>query len=228
MALVVVAFSLGRVSLSSDEAPASDQTQEEVADAEADAPGDEIREEVSIDGQLFSADDLTLQDHAGVPLLPFSAEHGPHEDQGGWVREFSRTPQGALLAGAHIYMQSANSADLPPEAIQESLNNQIIGEHSTTFISESMERDFEPDPNREYVRIEAYKYHEYNDNEAVFEMTVANLEPGTEEVAIRVSVLVSMGWRDGDWRFYVPEDMMGEARIIDSLEGFEFLPGFGE
>lgn len=221
LALVVVAFSLGRVSTSSsDEASPPEQAQEE----ESSAPGDGIREEVSIEGQLFSADDLTWSEHAGE-IVPFSAEHGPHENEGGWVRDFSRTPQGALLAGAHIYTQAVPNADLPPDAIEASLKNQLIGDYAPIFIAESMENGFEPASNLGYTRFEAYKYHEYSDNDAVFELVVANLDPDTEEVAIRVAVVVSMAWRDGDWRLYLPEDPLDNSRILDSLEGLEILPG---
>lgn len=220
LVLVLVGFSLGRLTTPETESAQSEQEQQE--QAESSAPP--VEEEVSIEGQLFSSDDLTWREHGGA-IVPFSADHGPHEDEGGWVRGFSRTPQGALLAGAQIYLQASVTADLPGGAIQNSFENQLIGEHAAPLIEENLERGFDPDPNRQFTRIEAYNFHNYDENSAAYELVIANLDHETEEPMIRFALVASVAWRDGDWRLFVPEDIIDETRVLDSLDGFEPFPG---
>ncbi|MEU0237613.1 hypothetical protein ABZ234_07975 [Nocardiopsis sp. NPDC006198] len=210
--LAVGAFGLGRLTMP-DEAPAPDAgAPSETAPSEAATPPE---------GGPLDAQDVTWREHGGV-RVPFSATHGPAEDEGGWVRGFERTEQGAVLAGTHIFLQASGSADMPEEAINASLTQQLTGEHAPTFAEGIRERGFDPDPSRSDILVEAYSIHEFNDTGAVFELALSN--QGSDGSTITTSTVITMMWQDGDWQMLVPENTMEHVRVLENLDGFTPFP----
>lgn len=204
------AFVLGRVS-SADTPPPEEPTVASDAPSAPPAP----------QGEDLVAEDVTWREHGGV-LLPFSAAHGPAEDAGGWVRGFARTEQGAVLAGTHIFLQAARSADLPEEAINASLTHQLTGEHAPAYAESIRERGFDPDPGRANILVEGYNLHEYSDTGAVFELALGS--QGEDDSLLRTSTVITMMWQDGDWQMLVPENTMEHVRVLENLDGFTPFP----
>gem|GEM_PF-5950768 len=207
-------FVLGRAWDSSESAPAQESTEAAGAPAPSVTPDD--------DGNL-SPDDVTWREHAGL-VMPFSAEHGPFEDEDGWVRGFARTPQGAVMAGTHIFLQTSSKADLPEEAIRASFNGQLTGEHAEAFVERMVADGFEPDPSRANINVEGYLLHDFDDNGAVLELAAGTATEGADGYPVYTATMLTVMWENGDWQLLVPESTMEHVRLLDTLDEFTPFP----
>lgn len=208
---VLGGFVLGRAWDSSDPAPAQEST-EAASTPASPAPDD--------DGTL-SPDDVTWRDHAGLSM-PFSAEHGPFEDEGGWTRGFSRTSQGAVMAGTHIFLQASNESDMPESAIRSSFDEQLTGEHADAFVERMVDAGFTPAEAN--IKVEGYLLHDYDDNGAVFELAAASATEGVDGYPIYTATMLTVMWENGDWRLLVPESTMEHVRLLDNTDEFTPFP----
>lgn len=210
---VLGGFVLGRVWDASEPAPTQESTEAAGAPTPSSTPDD--------DGDL-APDDVTWREHAGL-IMPFSAEHGPVEDEGGWVRGFARTPQGAVMAGTHIFLQASNEADMPEEAIRASFDEQLTGDHADAFVERMVADGFTPAAEAN-IKVEGYLLHDYDDNGAVFEFAAGTATEGVDGYPIYTATMLTVMWEDGDWRLLVPESTMEHVRLLDTLDEFTPFP----
>ncbi|MGI5122761.1 hypothetical protein ACQEU5_24915 [Marinactinospora thermotolerans] len=209
---VLGGFALGRV-WDASEPPPAQETAPATGDPTPSTPDD---------GGELSPDDVTWREHAGL-LMPFSAEHGPFEDAGGWVRGFSRTRQGAVMAGTHIFVQASNEADMPEEAIRASFDEQLVGEHAGAFVERMVASGFTPAPAAN-IKVEGYLVHDYHDNGAVFELAASTATEGGDGYPIYTATMLTVMWENGDWRLLVPESTMEHVRLLDTTDEFTPFP----
>ncbi|KOX13690.1 hypothetical protein ADL05_18590 [Nocardiopsis sp. NRRL B-16309] len=204
LVVVALAFGVGRTT-------ATAPTQENTTQADTEQTTSTAQEET------LDVQGLAWREHGGI-TLPFSAEHGPLEDDQGWVRGFTRTESGAVLAALHIFFQGDRSADLPEQVIRTSLEEQWTGEHTEERIAAMDRLGFEPNPDRGSLEPHGYLVHEYSESGAVIELAVnAHTEQGDGSPTTS-GMLVTLLWADGDWRRLVPESDMDHVRLLDAEE----------
>lgn len=155
----------------------------------------------------------------GIPF-PFSDSDGPTRIDGAVATGYSHTPQGAVLAAAHISFRLAWSPDF--EAVLDAQAR--VDERTRAALIEGRTRSGNVDPAMVAAVAKApvaFKVTEYSDTKAVVFLAFP-----TSTNVYRVAP-VAVVWDDGDWRYSdaLNADEAKELSDTDNLdaEGFTSL-----
>lgn len=178
----------------------------------------DLQQREGTEGWLTSAPHaISWQRVDGVPF-PFSDSDGPGHIDGAVTSGYSHTPQGAMLAAAHITFRLVWSADFEAvvqeqtemsDSAREAL---LAGRRASGFVSPEVVAAVAKAP-------VAFKIADYSSERA----TVYLAFPSTEGSYRFAPVTVI--WSGGDWKYTDLDPDTDQIPDRDNLDGFTKLPG---
>ena len=188
--------------------PTSPQTS-----AEGYLPGNDDAEAVEAEA-LTEAPDDTDWALVGNIMLPYSEEAGPHEDNGVTASLYERTPEGALLAAAHLSSRAGGYT--PREMWEQTIEHQFVDSEDREALLDLMHEEVgdQEFTAGDVAEMAGFTYRSYDPDEAVIEVVLDTRQGAW------YSVLVTVEWVAGDWRMVAPPagDWMSMMRHLDSAD----------
>ncbi|GAB2633716.1 hypothetical protein [Nocardia goodfellowii] len=154
--------------------------------------------------------------------VPFSTSDGPARIEDGLALGYSRTPQGAILAGAQImYRANARPADRKLRARQMVLTAQEQATYARKIAEGGVPEQLPESASKWLVASDAFRIENYTPERATMRIATraqAGEGGGNRWVATQLAVV----WIDGDWRLQsVPgPDGRPQTETITTLTGW--------
>lgn len=148
----------------------------------------------------------------GGAIVPVSAEHGPTADDGTLATGFAATPEGALIAAAHILARSGS--DQPDAVWQAAIERQMVAGEDADSLAAANAIAPAGDPDAEPTHLTGFAYTSFDAGSAAFTLYLTQAE-------MIFAVDITMTWDGADWRMVPPRngDWANEMSQVFSLEG---------